>query len=419
MIKISMLIFLHLSIAAAACAQAIEEIKVNPIGVNVNGFGATTAFFTFGPIRNYRPAEACWSGALIPATPDIGFKADPTRLFGCLPARYDQSTASGNLAFTDVMSVPASVARRAYQDAADGEESRFFYVRRFISLSGGPDQYVPVTCRLTGGGARSPFSLTDVKLAFDSETTVQFVKSGDPLPRVKAEITYTGTGRLKGRWEIVMPGEEAPSDNDLLTEATLPVEQRSRQRRYTQLSRFNLFLPPGGRFTLPGPETSKLPSQIDGPYLILLRVEATDDREADSDLAAVGAGPGVVHSGAVAGFPLPPLRYYVGSGAASLSSGTFALVMPADDHIQAEGVPVDFIWSADSQASLYRLEVSNPAGQILLAALLPPDVTSYRAPSWLSGRVSGGVLRWRVVVLETGGNPARETLWRSLRLTGK
>ncbi len=47
---------------------------------------------------------------------------------------------------------------------------------------------------------------------------------------------------------------------------------------------------------------------------MLLRIEASDDKEGDSDLSAVGAGSGVVHSGAVAGFPLPTLRYFVGSG---------------------------------------------------------------------------------------------------------
>ncbi|HEX8096612.1 MAG TPA: hypothetical protein VF507_01195 [Pyrinomonadaceae bacterium] len=48
-------------------------------------------------------------------------------------------------------------------------------------------------------------------------------------------------------------------------------------------------------------------------YPVLLRVEASDEREADTSLAAVGAGPGVVHRGAVAGFPMPTLRYYVGN----------------------------------------------------------------------------------------------------------
>ena len=49
---------------AAALAQ---NIRVDPVGVNVNSTGATTVFLTFGGIANYRPAEATWCGALIPA----------------------------------------------------------------------------------------------------------------------------------------------------------------------------------------------------------------------------------------------------------------------------------------------------------------------------------------------------------------
>ena len=60
---------------------------------------------------------------------------------------------------------------------------------------------------------------------------------------------------------------------------------------------------------------------MEGTYQVLLRVEASDDREGDSNLSDAGAGVGVVHSGAVAGFPLPVLRYVVaGDGAASYSA---------------------------------------------------------------------------------------------------
>ena len=40
------------------------------------------------------------------------------------------------------------------------------------------------------------------------------------MPAFTARIAYTGTGRLIGRWEIVLPGEELPTPEDLLTEAT-------------------------------------------------------------------------------------------------------------------------------------------------------------------------------------------------------
>lgn len=392
-----------------------QSISVDPSGVNVHSHGATTVFLTYGRLGNYRPAEACWAGEIVPAAPDIGLKPDPSTIFGCLPARYDRSRQSAIDSFTDIMSIPPSVARRAYEAATAGADSRFFYVRRFVSAAGEPDQFVAVTCRLTGGGARTPFSLTDVKLSFDTDKTVMMVRPGEKLPPVKAEITYTGTGRLKGRWEVVLPGEEIPSETDLLTEATLPVEQRSLQRRYTQLSRFNLFLPPAGRFTLAGPDVSRLPSAVEGPYMILLRVEASDDRESDSDLAIVGAGTGVAHSGAVAGFPLPPLRYYVGSGLPS--PGTIRLLSPVVNETRSIEKSVEFHWMEAAEAALYRLEVAAEDGSELHSALLPAGIIYYKLPSFLASELSNMNLRWRIAAFDKSGKKTAESQWSGLRLS--
>ena len=163
-----------------------QTIKVNPTGVNVNANGGTTVFLTFGPVGNFRAAEGTWCGELIPAAPDIGLKCNQATIFGSLPGRFDLSKSSGNLGFTDIMSIPPSVARRAYQAAEDGAVASFFYVRRFINSSGGPDEYVPVTCRLSGGGARTPFSLTDVRVWFGGQTpdsSIVLVAPGRKPPR--------------------------------------------------------------------------------------------------------------------------------------------------------------------------------------------------------------------------------------------
>jgi hypothetical protein len=398
----------------------VDVLHVNPTGVNVNSQGATVVFLTFGNLGNYRPAESCWCGDIVPAmAPDVGLKCDATQVFGCLPDRYNHLTSSGTAAFTDIMSIPPSVARRAYQSAVQGNEARFFYVRHFVStLPGGHDQYVPVTCRLTGGGARVPFALTDVKLAFADDRPVILLQPGQPVPAARAEITYNGTGRLKGRWEIVKPGEEPPEPHDLLTEATLPIEQRGSQRRYTQLTRFNEFLAPTGKYTLPGPDPSLLPATAEGMYLLLLRVEATDDRESDSNLTVIGAGGGIVHSGAVAGFPLPPLRYFVGSGPkpAASTSGDLTLVLPPEGATAAAGQILDFTWTQQDGAAVYRLEVVDLQNTTLLSAALLQGIGAYRAPSWLRDRAGDGHLRWRVVALDERGKLLAETSWRTLQL---
>ncbi|MGH7469298.1 MAG: hypothetical protein ACRENP_15205 [Longimicrobiales bacterium] len=404
-------------LSAACAARAAAQIRVHPTGVDVNGQGATTVFLTFGPLTGYRAAESFWCGEVVPASPDVGRRCDPSTLFGALPARHDLARLSGS-AFTDIMSIPPSVTRRAYQAAAAGALAPFFYVRRFISNTGGPDQYVAVTCRLSGGGARVPLSLTDVTLAFEVETPVLHLAVGQAPPAFAARIVYTGTGRLVGRWEIVLPGDEQPQPRDLLTEATLPLEERGTQRRYTELERFNVFLPPGGRFTLRGPDVSRLPVVLEGAYSILLRVEASDDKEGDSDRSAAGAGTGTVHSGAVAGFALPALRYVVGSGGSEHSparpSPSFGLLLPAADADITTGQTLQFAWHEHARAVLYRLEIETADHALILTAIAQRGRPVYQNPPWLAERAAGRTLRWRVVALDARGNALAHSEWRAL-----
>lgn len=407
--------FMLLSSAADA------QIRVNPTGVNVNMNGATTAFLTFGGVSGFVPVEAIWCGELEPAAPDLGLRCKGNTVFGRLPIRLDQSRPSGTGAFTDIMSIPPSVARRAYQAAAGGQTSSFFYVRRFRSLSGGQDQYVAVTCRLAGGGARVPFSLSDVDVKFDVETPILFLSPGEAARPLFARISYNGTGRLKGRWEIVYPGEELPAERDLLTEATLPLEERGTQRRYTELSRFNVFLPPTGQYLLEGPDVSRIPTTTEGMYLILLRIEASDDKEADSNLGAVGAGAGIAHAGAMAGFPMPPLRYVVGAGSSSLSetvaSAQLRPLSPVADAAIGIDAPLDFTWAeGGARAAFFRVEFENDKGEELLAAIVPRGPGLYRAPSHLRERAAGSAVRWRVTALDLLGRKIQETAWTRFSL---
>jgi hypothetical protein len=397
-----------------------QTIQVNPNGVNVNSQGSTVVYLTFGSLLStHVAAEGCWCGELMPAVAGVGLSCNPAALFGCIPARFDLSTRSGfgSRGFTDIMSIPPSVARRAYQAAAGGDRSSFFYVRRFINTAGGPDQFVNVTCRMSGGGARSPFSLTDVKLSFAIDKPILLLKTDERVPPVKAEIAYNGTGRLKGRWEVVLPGEEPPSETDLLTEATLPIEERAQQRRYTQLSTFNVFLAPDGKYTLPGPDVSRLPNTVSGEYLLLLRIEASDEKEGDSNLAVVGVGPGAVHSGAVAGFPLPVLRYYIGSGPDRQLTNELTLLSPDDKVFLSTADTIEFRWSDTPAAAFYRLEVEDMGGQPSLSAVLLPGRGFYRPPPWLKEKATGGApVRWRVVALDRDGRKISESTWRNFRL---
>ncbi|MBM4259035.1 MAG: hypothetical protein FJ147_24440 [Deltaproteobacteria bacterium] len=385
-------------------------VTVNPTGVNTRINGPTVAFLTFIGLNDQRPMEGTWCGAI---NPDGSCVAGT--IFGVLPPRSDFSTASGGRNFTDIMTIPPSVARRAYQDALRGNASEFFYVRRFQSLSGGPDEFVPVTCRMAGGGARSPLALTEVQLRFNNnDAPILAVNQGQPLQPFRAEIHYNGSGRLKGRWEVVVPGDPLPEERDLLTEGTLPLEERGLQRRYTLIDRFDTFLAPTGKITLPGPSPDRLPRATDGLHLILLRVEATDDKEAGSVF-----GPGQVDSGGVAGFPLPVLRYYVGANPQGLhlatrTAGGIQLLSPQDKATLPAAQKLTFRWAEETRTHLYQLEITKEE-KPLFSAVINQGTTEYTAPSWIKEH-AGTPLQWRVQALGTDGASLLQSEWRTLQL---
>jgi len=412
-----MRIFLGVVVAGLGIGPAGLDAQImrHPTGLNVNAQGATSAFITYGNLNGYRPVEAIWCGEVEPAAPDIGERCVAGTVFGALPVRYDLTQPIGTDGLSDIMSIPPSVSRRAYQAAEAGQDSHFFYVRRFVDGTGQgrPDQFVSVTCRMTGGGARTPLSLTDVRLRFADEEAVYSIASGETLPEVEARITYTGSGRLRGRWEVVFPGEEPPATRDLISEAALPLDERGRQRRYTELDRFYVFLPPTGEFTLDGPDVTKIPTTAAGQYQILLRIEASADKEADSDLEAAGAGLGTVIAGGVAGFPIPPLRYWVGMpGDASKGADGFVLLEPAPNADLPSTGPLEFRWTPHAGAVFYRLEVTAPDGRFALSSILPSTSSRYVAPDWLRERAGGSGMRWRVVATDGEGEPISSTPWR-------
>jgi hypothetical protein len=273
-----------------------------------------------------------------------------------------------------------------------------------------------VTIRLGGNGSSSPFSLTDVKLSWGVDKPVMLINAEQKLPGMKAEITYTGTGRLKGRWELVKPGEELPSDIDLLTEATLPAELRALQRRYTLLNRFNVFLPPTGKFVLRGPESWRVPSHLDGLYLVLLRIEAVEDLSGNSRLADIGAGSATIPTGGVAGFRLPTLRYYVGSGTGvTTATGKPDLLGPEDNAVLPASSGLEFRWAQIEGASLYRIELRDKNDSLVMSAIALPGTAAYGAPSWLKDKLKDGVLKWRVVAFDLAGKQLSESATRRLR----
>ena len=156
---------------------------------------------------------------------------------------------------------------------------------------------------------------------------------------------------------------------------------------------------------------------------MLLRIEASDDKEGDTDLGAAGAGNGTVHGGAVAGFPMPVLRYYVGSGSTSnsiiASSSILIQSSPAERAILPIGRPIEFSWLLLKGASLYRLEIADLAGNVALSAVVLGESGAYRSPPWLKEKAKSNLLQWRVIAFDDRGAQIDATDWRVFKLGGE
>jgi len=399
---------------------------VNPNGVNVSTHGPTTVFVTFQGTIGQTSDSAFWCGELQAGRfGNTVYATDPCQpgtLFGFLPDSLDLSSDSGTggaVNMTDIMTIPSSVSRRAFQAAKRGDNSSFFYVRRFTDTVTGLNQFIAVTCRMSGGGARVPLALMNVSLVFNvdgKDSPITLLTEGQQSPPIGAHIYYNGTGRLTGRWEIMEPGDQEPTAFDLLPEASLPIEQRDLQKKYTVLDRFDTFLPPIGKVFIPGPAADKIPTDIIGPYKLLFRVEATHDTEGDSN-----TGTEVVESGGVSGFPMPVLRYYVASDSdvaaalANVEKAELSLMLPLDNGTLSQDIPVEFSWVDVDVAAIYLVELFSESENIL-SAIVKPGVSVYATPPWIREEYAGIPLKWRVQALRSNGSVQAESNWRVVTL---
>jgi hypothetical protein len=125
----------------------------------------------------------------------------------------------------------------------------------------------------------------------------------------------------------------------------------------------------------------------------------------------------VLHSGGVAGFPMPVLRYYVGYGGEMIGPGgepDVTLLEPAEGAMVAAGAIPTFRWRERGQAPFYRLDVRNGSGALVFSAVIERGTGTYAAPSWFHEKVGTGRARWRVVPLTSEGEPLTPSPWRDL-----
>ncbi len=424
----------------------------HPTGVNVNSNGVTSVLITFHNLEvNEQPVDAFWcgevtnSGVIVGTNPCVA-----STLLGHLPKQFNFASrgavgpsntcsfpldsglcpafknpirnngkfrsASNNL--TDVMTIPTAVIRRAYQESQRGKSSEFFYVRQFVN--NGVNTYVTVTCRMGGGGARTPLAITKVDLDFSGNgyrQAITFVKQNKQLAKFSAKIQFNGSGLLKGRWEIVRPGDLEPNRFDLLTEASLSAENRPLQKRYQMISRFQKFLSPTGTTTIPGPDPKRLPTMEKGLYRILLRIEASNDKEGNSDTTA-----GILNTGGVAGFPMPTLRYFVGEKEQLKQTRTYPPISLLIPHTKQSltANQVNFSWfdlQDSREVAIYKLEFYEINGdrKLLASVFKKPGESNYKPTESILKKLEKPFV-WRVVALNKDGKKLSTSQLRELNI---
>ncbi len=205
----------------------------------------------------------------------------------------------------ETINVPAAVSLYMYQRLRPTASSVFYFIRQFVGTT--PSVYIAIPLRISGAPSQTPLSLNRVELTFTSgggRQPMRVVQRDAPVGPLSATVDYQGTGVLKGRWEVVQPGDPEPTDLDLTAEASLNPQQQLLQQRFLQVGSFEQPLYAGRQVVVPGPAPDALPTSTPGRYLVLWRPEATLSNSASGRELQIALG-------GMAGFIMPTLTYYV------------------------------------------------------------------------------------------------------------
>jgi hypothetical protein len=149
---------------------------------------------------------------------------------------------------------------------------------------------------------------------------------------------------------------------------------------------------------LPGPENWRIDKTIEGMYLLLFRVEASD---------APNSASGTISTGAVAGFQMPVLRYYVGNSSNADVTQITNIAIGGD--LEDEKPPIILTWKAVENTKLYRLEIEDEEGKKVFSAVALPTSRTYQLPSFIQALTASKQLKWKILAIGEEGKLLEET----------
>lgn len=277
-------------------------------------------------------------------SPSGAFLAGGT-VIGAVNVPLTAVTAGGRGAASETVTIPAAVINRALALRT----TRISYVRTFTD---GAASATATTEAVVSSAAGADFSIKRIRLSFDNNRSEITVKKGRS-PQVHAELSYYGSGLLRGFWEV---------DGRMLG----------------VVSEHLAF---GGAVVLSPPAASPLPAFDTGSHRVRLVITAPP----------LDMNP-------------PEALYYVADDAAENGKLLIVPVSP-DDGAVLEYASMDFRWTDAGRSTGYVLEVFNAGNSrpVLSAHVRTPH---YALPRILLSDlfVPGGRYTWKVTGWDRTGN---------------
>lgn len=304
----------------------------------------------------------------------------PRRLSRSVPC--DPSFATRTFSFADSLSIPSTVSEQALQLGSD----RLVLVRSFTDGLSGSSAAATLALR---SPAAAGFSLTAIQLELARGGAERVVSQGERVS-ARARLYYTGSGILRGQWELAVPPGTAG----------VPL--------FRPLRQVQQLLPAGGEALLQAPD---LPSDMPGLYLLRFRPRS-----------------------ASANTPLPVLQYQViSSEAGPQGLELIPLLAPAPRAVIHSDTP--FLWQPVPGASSYRLIFYATTGRHLprldggLAMPLQPSGDGPVTAQWLAASQTSaqpgplvweklsvpGTYLWQVEALDASGQLVGLSEWREIQ----
>ncbi len=252
------------------------------------------------------------------------------------------SPSSYDVTITENLVIPGSVTYQAYKHGATS-----IIIRRIFTDGESPSLTVSTSSIQISGSNTAELSLSRQELYFENGSVRPLINQDSTLHAI-TRLSYTGSGLLKGVWEIATPASTSGTPS------------------YRILRTVRQYLPAGGDVQLRSPALS---TQLPGRYLVRFRIEAP---VSFNDLS---------------------LEYFVGRRPVSEPPVNMKLLEPAGGSVLRKAQA--FRWQPVTQVQAYRLEVYEKglrsAPELLSDSLTDSD-KGEQSPEFLTGAPAAGAL---------------------------